>query len=146
MLQDAKDRRAAVEDAADLLKRLAHPGRLAIACRLVESETTVAELEEELGLRQPSLSQQLAELRNAGIIAPRRSGKTVRYRLTDDRVLPILAALHGVFCRDGAAPAGGDHPRPAPRARTREPVGAAVFARVGRGTDAAPAGPHADRS
>ena len=39
------------------------------------------ELDETLGIRQPGLSQQLAELREAGLIAGRKEGKTVRYRL-----------------------------------------------------------------
>ena len=47
----------------------------------------------ELGLKQPSLSQQLTILRDAGLVTARRDGKTIIYRLTDGRALPILDAL-----------------------------------------------------
>ena len=123
-----------MEDAVSLLKRLAHPARLAIVCRLVEGETSVAELESELGLRQPSLSQQLAELRNAGLIAPRREAKTVYYQLADPNAAALVDTLHRLFCpsdereaetlpRFGSIPLGG--------CRRSGLLGAAVFARVG---------------
>ena len=126
----------ALEDAVSLLKRLAHPARLAIVCRLVEGETSVAELESELGLRQPSLSQQLAELRNAGLIAPRREAKTVYYQLADPHAAALIDTLHRLFCpthereaetlpRFGTVKLGG--------ARNGGLLGAAVFARVGSG-------------
>ena len=49
----------------------------------------------ELGLQQPSLSQPLTVLRDAGRVTARRDGKTIFYRLTDGRGLPILDARTG---------------------------------------------------
>ena len=80
--------------AAELLRALAHPMRLQILCRLLDGELAVAGFETELGLKQPSLSQQLASLREAGLVATRREAKSVFYRLADDRVRILLAALH----------------------------------------------------
>jgi ArsR family transcriptional regulator len=87
--------------AADLLKSLAHPMRLLILYRLLDGELSVGGFESELGLKQPSLSQQLALLRDARLVATRREAKSVFYRLTDDRIRIILDTLPKV---QGAAP------------------------------------------
>ncbi len=57
---------------AALLKTLSHPVRLVLVCTLVEGEYSVGALEEELGIHQPTLSQQLGVLRDAGIVETRR--------------------------------------------------------------------------
>jgi DNA-binding transcriptional ArsR family regulator len=86
-----------VDDASELLKSLANPNRLSIFCMLLEGERSVAEIEEELGIRQPTLSQQLGELRDAGLVATRRGAKHVFYRVADDRAGRIVATLREVF-------------------------------------------------
>lgn len=83
--------------AADFLRALAHPMRLRILCRLLEGELPVHGFEAELGLRQPSLSQQLGQLREAGLVVTRREAKSVFYRLADDRVRTVLDALRSAF-------------------------------------------------
>ncbi len=85
-------------DAADFLKKLANPNRLMIVCALVENELSVRELEDNLGIRQPGLSQQLAELRQAGLIIGRKESKNVYYQLADERVKAIVSLLHSFFC------------------------------------------------
>ena len=116
--------------AADLLKRLSHPSRLLILARLAEGDAAVAELESGLGLRQPGLSQQLAELRNAGLIEPRRNARGVVYRLADERTAEIVSVVCAMFL--GATPAKREA-RSAP-ASPRSPIpqlfGGAVFAKV----------------
>jgi DNA-binding transcriptional ArsR family regulator len=87
-----------VEPAADLLRSLANPQRLMIVCTLVEGERAVSELERELAIRQPSLSQHLASLREDGIISGRREAKAVFYRISDKRAALIVEALHAIFC------------------------------------------------
>ena len=89
---------ASAEEASEFLKKLAHPARLMIACALVDGEHSVRDLEDTLGLRQPGLSQQLAELRTAGLISGRREAKNVYYRLADDRVTGFFTMMHGMFC------------------------------------------------
>lgn len=59
-------------EVAGLLKTLAHPNRLMIVCTLIEGEYSVGQLEEMLGLHQPTLSQQLTPI--STIAAPRRPG------------------------------------------------------------------------
>ncbi|MCH4543756.1 ArsR family transcriptional regulator, partial [Ochrobactrum sp. A-1] len=53
-------------EVAELLKTLSHPARLMLACTLAEREYSVGELEGVLGIHQPTLSQQLGVLREAG--------------------------------------------------------------------------------
>lgn len=91
--------RAKVAEASGFLKSLSNPDRLLVACALVEGELSVGQLEDVLGIRQPGLSQQLAALRGAGLIAGRKEGKQVFYRLADPRVETFVQTMHGLFCR-----------------------------------------------
>jgi DNA-binding transcriptional ArsR family regulator len=86
-----------VDDASDLLKALANPNRLSIICMLLEGESSVAEIEDQLRIRQPTLSQQLGELRDAGMVATRRDAKHIYYRVADDRAGRIVKTLREVF-------------------------------------------------
>jgi DNA-binding transcriptional ArsR family regulator len=86
-----------IGEASDLLKALANPNRLSIVCLLLEGESSVAEIEKELGIRQPTLSQQLGELRDAGLVATRRDAKHIYYRVADDRAGRIVKTLREVF-------------------------------------------------
>jgi DNA-binding transcriptional ArsR family regulator len=80
------------------MKSLANPNRFMIACALIDGERSVGDLETDLGLRQPSLSQQLAELRESGVVEARREAKQVFYRISDQRVVALLATLDQIFC------------------------------------------------
>lgn len=86
------------EDAAALLKALAHGGRLMILCHLAGGECSVTELETLLGSRQAAVSQQLARLRMEGLVAARREGKAIYYRLADPRSARIVALVHDMYC------------------------------------------------
>jgi DNA-binding transcriptional ArsR family regulator len=137
------------ELAADFLRALAHPMRLRILCRLLDGECAVAGFESGLGLKQPNLSQQLAALRDAGLVATRRESKSVVYRLADPRVERVLAALRAAMAGD---PPAATAPRPAAPAPTPAPPAAAPEAPrrpVGEAGLFAMAGwdlPHADGS
>ena|SRR6516162_4969776 len=87
------------EEAAAFLRVLAHEARLAVLCELISGERTAGELVTASGLSQSALSQHLAKLRDEGLVATRREGQTIHYRLSDPRALTIVSALHGVFCR-----------------------------------------------
>ncbi len=78
---------------ADLLKALGHPARLQIAEMLRDGEACVCHLEANLGYRQPYISQQIMVLRKAGLVAERRDGTYVFYRLSDPRVTGLLDLL-----------------------------------------------------
>ncbi len=84
--------------AADFLKALAHESRLMILCILAEGEKSVTELERQLTLRQPTVSQQLARLRADGLVKTRREGKIVYYSLASDEARIIIGAVYEVFC------------------------------------------------
>ena len=89
---------SAATEAAELLKALSNPGRLRILCALVPGEVTVGELETMLGASQSYVSGQLLRLRSEGLVACDRDGRSMRYRLSDPRVRPILERIYEVFC------------------------------------------------
>jgi len=84
--------------ARDLLKALAHETRLMILCLLVEEERSVGELEQLMGLRQPSVSQQLARLRFDGLVNARREGRTIYYSLGSDEAKQVVTLLYELYC------------------------------------------------
>lgn len=99
--------------AADFLKALANPNRLLILCLLRDGEFSVSELEDRLDLRQPTLSQQLARLREDDLVTTRRDGKQIYYSLASEEVRRTIALLDDMFC--SGALAAGDLSEPADR-------------------------------
>jgi DNA-binding transcriptional ArsR family regulator len=75
---------------AQLFRALSHPVRLRILDILARQEACVCHLTCILGQRQPYVSQQLATLREAGLVADRREGTLIYYRLADDLLATIL--------------------------------------------------------
>jgi DNA-binding transcriptional ArsR family regulator len=59
----------------------------------------VSELEHELRLRQPTVSQQLARLRVDGLVSTRREGKIIYYSLASDEARTVIGAIYDVFCK-----------------------------------------------
>jgi DNA-binding transcriptional ArsR family regulator len=91
-------------EASEFLKALAQESRLLILCALSGGEKSVGELEAFLSQRQSTVSQQLARLRLENLVAARREGATVHYRLANEKVRTMLAAIHQTFCPpDGGA-------------------------------------------
>ncbi|MHA3978531.1 ArsR/SmtB family transcription factor [Halovulum sp. GXIMD14794] len=91
------DRRFDTELAVNYLKASGHPGRLAILRYLSTGEKSVGMLETLMETRQAAVSQQLARLRQEGLVACRRDGKTIYYRLSDTRVAQFVDVLQDVF-------------------------------------------------
>lgn len=95
---DPQEMASAAEPAVRLLKALANPNRLLILSILSRGERSVGELEQLLKIRQPTLSQQLAVLREEALVETRRDGKLVFYRLVSDkpkRVIRLLCEFYG---------------------------------------------------
>jgi DNA-binding transcriptional ArsR family regulator len=90
--------RPAAAQAVAALKLLANEDRLLLLCQLSQGELCVSELEERLGIRQPTLSQQLGVLRNEGVVATRREGKNIFYSVADAALLEVLALLYRLYC------------------------------------------------
>ena len=89
-----------VEQAEQLLKVLANKNRLMILCSLQDSEMSVSQLNEAVPLAQSALSQHLAALRKANIVATRRESQTLYYRVIDENAVVLLGTLYGLFCKD----------------------------------------------
>lgn len=85
-------------EAAAYLKTLAHEGRLMILCHLGAGEKSVGELEQLLSIRQAAVSQMLARLREEGLVATRRDGKTIYYSLSDNNTEQVIELLYSLFC------------------------------------------------
>ncbi len=84
--------------AASLLRSLANERRLMILCQLVEGELSVGALQPRVGLSQSALSQHLALLREEGVVATRREGQSIFYRVADPAALRVLQTLAELFC------------------------------------------------
>ncbi|MGJ8628409.1 MAG: ArsR/SmtB family transcription factor [Sulfitobacter sp.] len=86
--------------ASNFLKAISHEGRLMILCHLVSGEKSVTELEALMSARQAAVSQQLSRLRLEGLVIPRRDGKTIYYRLANDRPRKVLEVVYELFCKN----------------------------------------------
>ncbi|HSE02905.1 MAG TPA: metalloregulator ArsR/SmtB family transcription factor [Methylomirabilota bacterium] len=82
---------------AEFFKALAHPVRIRILEILVRGSRSVHELQEALGLDQPTVSQQLAVLRAKSIVDARKEGTAVRYTVRDASLRDLLAVTRRIF-------------------------------------------------
>lgn len=87
-------------EAAALLKQLGNQNRLMILCTLMQGEVTVGELNNLLPLSQSALSQHLASLRQAKLVATRRESQTIFYRLSGSEAIQIITVLKDIYCPD----------------------------------------------
>ncbi|MBB1250182.1 winged helix-turn-helix transcriptional regulator [Rhizobium sp. G21] len=95
---DAEAMKAGAEQASELLKSLSNRYRLLILCRLSDGEHSVGQLAEFLGIRDSTVSQHLALLRRDRIIAARRDGQTIWYRIESDVARDLIATLYRNYC------------------------------------------------
>ena len=95
---ELSDMQAAATQACRLMKVLANADRLMILCQLSQGERRVGELEELLGIVQPTLSQQLTVLRDEELVNTRREGKAIYYQLCSPQALAVIQVLYGQFC------------------------------------------------
>ncbi|MGE5159205.1 MAG: ArsR/SmtB family transcription factor [Gemmatimonas sp.] len=91
------DQRA--EEVAGLLAAMANPKRLMVLCNLIDAERAVGELAGIVGLSSAALSQHLGKMRALGLVATRRDGQTIYYRLASREVHEVLQTLYRVYCR-----------------------------------------------
>ena len=95
---DPETLRSAAGQAVGALKLLANEDRLLLLCQLSQGEICVGDLEAQLGIHQPTLSQQLGVLRAEGVVSTRRQGKNIFYSVADPAMLEILAVLYRLYC------------------------------------------------
>lgn len=96
-----KDIHENAKRASKFLKSLANENRLVILCALAEGEKNVGELEDILGVRQPTLSQQLARLRADEMVSTRRDSKQIYYSLCNEEAELVLGLIFELFCTGG---------------------------------------------
>lgn len=95
---DFEKLRVSAEIATDLLKVMANSDRLMLLCQLSQGEKSVGELEAILGIKQPTLSQQLTVLRKAALVSTRREGKNIYYAISNSSALAIMNVLYQEIC------------------------------------------------
>ncbi|UAX00032.1 winged helix-turn-helix transcriptional regulator [Halopseudomonas nanhaiensis] len=96
---DMTELRKSAGEASALLKVLANPERLLLLCQMSQGELAVSELAATTGVEQPTLSQQLTVLRLNGLVATRREGKQVFYRITSQNALQVMEVLYALYCQ-----------------------------------------------
>lgn len=109
------------EETVETLKAAAHPVRFRILQTLARGERNVGEIDEIAEIGQPTLSQQLAVLRKAGLVRTRKEAKLVFYRLDEEKLAELSATMGGL---------AGVVSEPNPMTR-RTAAGVANFARMG---------------
>lgn len=97
-LVDKVAMREAAESACALMKVLSNPDRMLLLCELAEGERNVGELQDAVGVQQPTLSQQLAVLRDEQLVETRREGKNIYYRIASPQALAVLEVLYTTYC------------------------------------------------
>ena len=95
------------QTAAELFRLLAHPARVTLLEMLREGERCVCELEVALGQRQAYVSQQLAILRDAELVAVRRDGWRIFYRVTQPEVFRLIDAARAITGEPRLVPVPG---------------------------------------
>ena len=107
-----------IPQVAARFKALADEGRLGLLSALQRGEKSVGELADATGRSQPNVSQHLASLTHAGLVAARRDGTRVFYRIADPTVLRICDAV----C-DSLVARAHEHKRPTIESRRRRRAG-----------------------
>jgi ArsR family transcriptional regulator len=102
------------ERQAELHQALAHPVRLRILEILARQEACVCHLTAVLSKPQPYVSQQLSMLREANLVADRRDGTLIYYRLQNEAVAQLLTAGQRAMQSEGGLDATGRAPEPVP--------------------------------
>jgi ArsR family transcriptional regulator len=97
--KDLRTMRRRAGEAAAMMAVLSHEARLRVLCDLVGGERMAGELVERSGLSQSALSQHLAKLREEGLVATRRDGVSIFYRIADANAARILSVLHDIYCK-----------------------------------------------
>ena len=95
---DLANMHQAADQACRLMKVLANADRLMLLCQLSQGEKCVSELEEQLGILQPTLSQQLTVLRNEAFVTTRREGKNIYYQISSAEALAVMQVLYKTYC------------------------------------------------
>lgn len=86
------------DQACRMMKTLANRDRLLLLCQLSQGEKRVGELEAMTHIQQPTLSQQLAVLREEGVVSTRREGKHIHYSISSPIAMSVMELLYATYC------------------------------------------------
>ena len=95
---DLIGRTESINQASAAMQAIAHPMRLKILCLVGNQELSVLEIVEAVGTTQSNVSQHLAVLRDQGILDSRKEANKVFYKVSDARVLKMIALTREIFC------------------------------------------------
>lgn len=95
-MSSVSPKRILFEQFAAVAKAVAHPLRLEILEQLAQGERSVEVVASRVRISVANASQHLQQMRRAGLVAPRRDGKFVFYRLADQSVLELLASVRRI--------------------------------------------------
>jgi DNA-binding transcriptional ArsR family regulator len=104
-IEHASEMQNHASDAAGLMKALGNESRLMILCILAEGERSVGDLNTMVPLSQSALSQQLARLRQQGLVETRRESQTIYYSLSSGPADRVIKLLHEIYCGTKNCPA-----------------------------------------
>ena len=90
--------RAHADNACRMMKTLANRDRLMLLCQLSQGEKRVGELEDATNIQQPTLSQQLAVLREENVVSTRRDGKHIYYKISSPIAMSVMELLYATYC------------------------------------------------
>jgi ArsR family transcriptional regulator len=93
---DVNERAAIFQLHAEFCKTLSDSNRLLIITELADSERSVSDLANRLGLHQPNVSKHLSLMREHGLVNARREGSTIYYSLSDSRIYDAIRLLQTV--------------------------------------------------
>ena len=95
---DLEKMKASAALASRLMKVMSNPDRLMLLCQLSQGEKRVGELEDILGIVQPTLSQQLTVLREEELVTTRRDGKNIYYQISSPQAMAVMTVMYQQFC------------------------------------------------
>jgi DNA-binding transcriptional ArsR family regulator len=87
-----------IRQASSAMQAMAHPLRLKILCLVGNQELAVSEIVEAVGTSQSNISQHLSVLRDNGLLEARKDATKVLYRITDARIVKMIALTREIFC------------------------------------------------
>ncbi len=88
---------AAADDVAAVLNAIGNSKRLAIMCHLADSEMSVGDIAQKVGLSQSALSQHLAKLRAMHLVETRRDRQLIYYSCKSEKLLALLRSLQSIY-------------------------------------------------
>jgi ArsR family transcriptional regulator, virulence genes transcriptional regulator len=82
---------------AQLLKLIANANRLIILHLLRDGEASVGDLEQNMRVSQPALSQHLARMRQEGLLESKRVGQQIFYSIKDKHIMELVDLIEKIF-------------------------------------------------